>query len=85
MCLHLYEHEFPFLLPVLTVQVLTGGQLLHIIKKQQQQPLLFSYTFSDSTAYIWMSVIKTVFFRSGKLIKMLVFWFYIVACNQVSF
>lgn len=31
MCLRLCEHHFPFLLPVLTVEVLTGGQLLQII------------------------------------------------------
>lgn len=70
---------------MLTVEVLTGGQLFHIIKKQQQQPLLSSYTSSDSAGYIWVSVIKSVFFRSGKLIKMFVFWFYIAACNQDSF
>lgn len=69
MCLHLCEREFPFLLTVLTVEALTGGQLLHIIKKQQQQPLLFSYTSSDSAGYIWTSVIKSVLYESGKLIK----------------
>lgn len=78
MCQCLCEHEFPFLLPVLTVEVLTGGQLFHIIKKQQQQPLLFSYTSSDSAGCIWMSVIKSVFFRSCKWIKKFVLWFYIV-------
>lgn len=85
MCLRLCEHEFPFLLTVLTVEALTGGQLLHIIKKQQQQPLLFSYTSSDSAGYIWISVIKSVLYKSGKLSKKFVLWFYIVACNQVSF
>lgn len=85
MCLRLCEHEFPFLLTVLTVEALTGGQLLHIIKKQQQQPLLFSYISSDSVGYIWMSVIKSVLYRSGKMSKKFVLWFYIVACNQVSF
>lgn len=84
MCLHLCEREFPFLLTVLTVEALTGGQLLHIIKKQQQQPL-FSYTSSDSAGYIWTSVIKSVLYGSGKLIKKFVLWLYIVVCKQVSF
>lgn len=85
MCLRLCEHEFPFLLTVLTVEALTGGQLLHIIKKQQQQPLLFSYTSSDSAGYIWISVIKSVLYRVANWVRSLSFGFILWLVTKLVF
>lgn len=40
-CLRLCECEFPFLLPGLTVEVLTGGQLFILLKSNSNNPSFF--------------------------------------------
>lgn len=82
MCLHFCECDFPFVLPVLTVMVLTCSKLLHIMK-QQQQKKLFPYATSNSAVCIWMFVVRFALFRSEKLIKKLPFgfiWWPVTSC-----